>query len=312
MRFVIKNSNVKGMVFDMFINACRVFSVLLLMMMFSCDDKEGEGAGPEINLITEDGLISSDTIISPGQLMSFGVEAGKGDFNITEFLIKVKGETVQTWFDTGMYTPHLVWNGSFAKSYTDNEEWDFIVRDRYGHQQITSIVIGVDSSSGPGPIDYFPSILMGAQNNPDEKGFLNLRENLLYFQEEAKQNQELIDIIYYLGEDDHTLGSPGANIEDGIFDPEYTPTTWDVRNASRYIPISLSVEEFYLIENDSILLVSYTEGEGKRKAKNLQAANVFSFKTQDLRFGIIRVNEVFGLAEGTVSIDIKIQKEGIK
>jgi len=312
MRSVIKNSIGKSMLFDMFVNACRVVGVFLLLIMFSCDDQEGEGVGPELVLITEAGLISSDTVISPGQLMNFGVVANKGDFNITEFLIKVKGETVQTWFDTGMYAPQLIWYGSFVKSYTDNEGWDFIVRDRYGHQQMTSIIIGVDSSNGPGPIDYFPNILMGAQNNPDEKGFLNLRENKLYFQQEAKENQELIDIIYYLGEDEHTLGSPGANVEDGIFDPDYTPTTWDIRNTSRYIPISMSVDEFDLIENDSILLLSYTEGEGKRKAKNLQADKVFSFKTQNLKFGIIKVNEVIGLDEGTVSIDIKIQKGEMK
>ncbi len=297
------------MQFDMFVNAYRIFIICLLLIMFSCNEKEGEGAGPDIRLINEDGLISSDTIISPGQLMSFGLEATKGDFDITQFLIRVKGETVQIWFDTGMYTPHLVWQGSFAKSYTDHEEWEFIVRDRYGHQQMTSIIIDADSSGVPGPIDYFPNILLGAQNNQDVKGFLNLKENLRYFQQEAFQNQELIDIIFYLGEDDHTLGSPGANIEDGIFNPEYSPTSWDVRNTSRFIPLGLSVEEFNQIENDSVLLISYTEGEGKRKAKNLQTDNVFSFKTQDLRFGMIKVNEVIGLDDGTVSIDIKIQKK---
>lgn len=312
MRFLGNHFFGKVMRFDMFVNAYRIFGLIIILLMISCNDEEGEGAGPEINHITETGLIASDTIISPGQLMSFGIEAKKGDFNISEFLIKVKGETVQTWFDTGMYTPELIWYGSFVKSYTDNEAWDFIVRDRYGHQQMTSILIGVDSSNGPGPIDYFPGILMGAQNNTETKGFLNLKENILYFQQEAKQNQELVDIIYYLGEDEHTLGSPGANIEEGIFNPEYTPTTWNIRNTSRYIPISLSVEEFDLIDNDSILLVSYTEGEGKRKAKNLQANNVFSFKTQDLRYGMIKVNEVIGFEEGTVAIDIKIQKEGIK
>lgn len=298
----------KGILCDMSATAYRTFAFSLLLLMFSCNENEGDGAGPVISLIDENGLISSDTIISPGQFMNFGVDASMGDFDITQFLIRVKGETVQNWFDTGMYTPHLIWYGSYAKSYNDNETWEFIVRDRYGHEQITSILIGIDSINDPGSIDQFENIIMGAQNNNDHGGFIELFEAQLFFQEEARQNQEIIDLIYYLGEDEHTMGSPGANIEDGIFSPEYTPTTWEYRNTTRYIPVDMNPEEFEMIENDSILLVSYIEGEGKRKAKNLQTDNVFSFKTQDLRFGIMKINEVTGTAEGTVSIDIKIQK----
>jgi hypothetical protein len=149
---------------------------------------------------------------------------------------------------------------------------------------------------------------LGAQNNNNIGGCLNLNNKLVFSIAEAKQNQEIIDIIYYLGEDENTLASPGANIEEGIFDPDLAPSTWEYRNTTRYIPLDMSVEEFNQIENDSTLLVSYIEGEGKRKAKYLEAGKIFSFKTQDLRFGMVKINEVVGETEGSVSIDIKIQK----
>jgi len=54
-------------------------------------------------------------------------------------------------------------------------------------------------------------------------------------------------------------------------------------------------------------VVSYAEGSGKRKAKNLVAGKTFSFKTQDALFGIFRVIEVEGTNSGTIIIDIKVQ-----
>ena len=115
-------------------------------------------------------------------------------------------------------------------------------------------------------------------------------------------------MIYYYGEDDQTIASPGANIEDGIFQEEYIPNNWLYRNTTRFIKTSMIDEEFNLIQNDSILLVSYVEGEGKRKAKNLETGDIYSFKTQGAKYGIFLVTEILGLESGTVKIDIKIQE----
>ena len=115
-------------------------------------------------------------------------------------------------------------------------------------------------------------------------------------------------MIYYDGEDNETIGSPGANIEDGIFPDEYNPGNWDYQNTTRYIKTDLSPDEFYQIQNDSMLLVSYVEGEGKRKAKELQVNDVYSFKTQNIKYGMFLVSEVIGSASGSIKIDIKIQE----
>ncbi|MCD4735436.1 MAG: hypothetical protein K8R53_05300, partial [Bacteroidales bacterium] len=146
-------------------------------------------------------------------------------------------------------------------------------------------------------------------NNPGNGGFLDVFSNLIYDQVEAYNHQESIDLIYYFGEDENTIASPGANIESGVFDPSYTPVNWEYRNTTRYIKTSLDTTIFSSIQNDSLLLVSYIEGEGKRKAKNLVAGDVVSFKTQESVFGIFKVSEVAGTNDGTVNIDIIIQKK---
>lgn len=296
-----------SMKFDMFLNAYRIFQLVFLLVMFSCTEKDGEGLGPTIQLIQENGYISSDTSISPGQMMHFAIEANKGDFDITQFLIQVKGDTIQTWFDTGLYTPQLKWYGSFTKSFNDDEEWEFIVRDRFSHSISTTILITNDSLQSHGEIETYSQIELGAQNNMLLGGFFSLFNQLTYEPEEAKANQEIIDMVFYFGEDEHTMASPGANIEDGIFEENLSPIDWDIRNTTRYLKTELSNAEFDAIVNDSVLLVSYIEGEGKRKAKNLADGGVFSFKTQDSKFGLFKVNEVIDTEEGNINIDIKIQ-----
>jgi len=294
---------------DMLHSPYRVLLFCVVFGLSSCTDDTTDGNDPTIRIVNQSGIIHSDTSVSPGEILHFGIEAYMGDFHITQFLIKVSAENnVQTWFDSGLYAPNLTWYGSFIKSYNDNETWEFVVRDRYSHEHSVFLFITNDTVNGPGEIEILTNTILGAQDNNNTGGFLDLFNNHIYKLENAYEYQEVIDMIYYLGEDEHTLASPGANIEEGIFNLELAPTNWEYRNETRYIPLELSVDEFNEIENDSILIVSFIEGEGKRKAKNLEADNIFSFKTQDLRFGMVKINEVLGGAEGTVSMDIKIQK----
>ena len=173
---------------------------------------------------------------------------------------------------------------------------------------MVSILIQNDSLAGPGPINTYTDIELGAQSNNSFGGCFSLYDQLVYFIGEAYNIQEIIDMIYYFGEDDQTMASPGANIEEGIFPDEYSPDTWLFRNTTRYIKTNLSPDEFNLIQNDSILLVSYIEGEGKRKAKELETGDIYSFKTQGAKYGMFLVSEILGSETGSVKIDIKIQE----
>ena len=301
-------SNIRSMLTDMSKLTYRLMIFLVTLLIVGCSEKDEGGNGPLIHLISGDNLISSDTIISPGQLMQFEVSVTKGNYNITNFVILVNGDSSQVYYDTGMNVVSFKWTGTFAKSFTDNEVWEFIARDRYSRSGMVSIMIQNDSSSGPGSIYAYTDIILGAQSNQNVGGCLSLTDQLVYFIEEAYNHQETIDLIYYYGEDNETIGSPGANIEDGIFPEEYSPDNWVSRNTTRYIKTDLSPEEFNNIQNDSLLLISYVEGAGKRKAKELLINDVYSFKTQDTKYGMFLVTEVLGTDVGSVIIDIKIQE----
>jgi len=308
MEFYYNRKQVGSFFIDMSIMTYRIFILLFSIFVVGCTEKDEGGKGPFIQLNSRSNVISSDTSISPRQLMQFDLTAQKGDYNITNFLIRVNGDSSQVYYDTGMNVTAFNWSGSFAKSFNDNEIWEFIVRDRYSRSYTVSILIQNDSLQGSGPIHTYNEVLLGAQTSNVAGGFFSLSDQLVYFVEEAYNNQVKVDMIYYVGEDNQTIASPGANIENGIFQEEYAPNNWSHKNTTRYIKTSIIPAEFNLIQNDSLILLSYIEGEGKRKAKNLEAGDVYSFKTQDAKYGMFLVTQSLGSESGTIKIDIKIQE----
>jgi len=280
----------------------------LFLVVVSCENKPESGEKPSIRLLRGCCTISTDTAISPGETMAFAIEAKAGDFPVTQLSVRVISESMQTYFDTGMFVNDIIWDGEFVKSFNDNETWEFVIRDRYSQESSVSIEIANDTISGLGQIITLENIVLGAQNN-ETGGFYSLDSNAVYPASEAQLHQEIIDkVYYYYGEDENVIASPGANIESDVFSADIHPANWDIRNTTRYIPLDYSIQDFDVIQNDSTLIASYLEGEGKRKAKNLIPGNVFSFKTHELKFGMMKINEVNGAENGTISIDVKIQQ----
>jgi len=56
------------------------------------------------------------------------------------------------------------------------------------------------------------------------------------------------------------------------------------------------------------MIANYIDAEGKRKAKELETGDIYSFKTQDAKYGMFLVTEIFGSESGAIKMDIKIQE----
>ncbi len=281
--------------------------ILIGLFLFSaCEKDEGPSSPPVINLLDQTGTISSDTTVGAGSLMTFSIEATGTVVNVTNLIVKVTdGQEIQRYLDTSMNTSSFVVRKSFVKSLADEETWTFIIRDKNRMSDSVSLIIKKDTAAGYGPIAVYENLTLSAQNKPDPGSFFSFISEEVYPLEAAAQHQELLDLVYYFGEDDHTLASPGANIESGIFEGDLAG--WDVRRTTRFIELEMAEEVFAAAQNDSLLLASYTEGSGKRKSKFLAPGKTFSFRTEDFKYGIFRVKEVEGTDAGTVLIDMKVQ-----
>ena len=289
----------------------RLGNVLLAGMIFiicSCSEKS-QDSYPKIELVNNASYISHDTTIKPGSSMQFAIEAYADQLTLTNFLVKVQADSTVIYFDTGVYTDQLFWKGKFIKSTASPEKWRFVIRDRLGNVDETNIIIKSDTSPEYGQIETVENLILGAQNNEND-GLYSLKVKSTYeyaVASESTEIQELIDLIYYLGEDELTITSPGANIEDGIF--QTSIQEWTVRNTCRFLKLDLSESEFNNIVNDSLLISDYNESLAKWKSKYLEVGKVFVFRTQNNTLGIFRVNEVIGQAEGTINISLKFQEK---
>ncbi len=284
--------------------------IVLAVIENACKKNTEEGYKPSIILITEQGFIASDTTIKAGEDMSFKILANKGSNNISEFYIEVISDHPEIYFDTGVNSPHLEWSGTFKKTFADNEQWNFVVRGRYGASETTSINIRLDTNGSFGQVISYPHITIGAQNNTNIPGLYSLQDSSLYTLDQANINEEIqkkIELVYYFQSVDlNVISSPGANIESEVFNDAIK--NWTNRNTTRFMPTTLSVDQFNTITNDSIIIANYIEADGKRKAKQLQADDIYSFKTYNDKLGVFFVKNVSGSNQGSIEIELKIQK----
>lgn len=291
-------------------------SLIIIMIGFiactSCKkEDETVNVPPSIQIIEEAGYISSETAIPAGGEINLKLMLQKEDLNITNFIIDVyTADGVQNYLDSGMnLASNYEWTGKFIKSMAQQEEWQFIVRDRDGNAGTTSLIITLDTNSGYQTLTSYSPVIFGAQDNLQIGGCYALGAYSMYFSNEAAADtsiQRSIDMVcFYDSEDKNAIASPGASFPDGIF--PVNPADWTIVNTSRYFETSLSVDDFNAAVNDSIVIANYDEGEAKRKAKKLSGGEVYTFRTQQGKLGMLLVNEVIGTNEGSINISLKVQ-----
>lgn len=286
-----------------------IMGISMIMLLTPACKKAEEKVPPTIHLLAEQGYVHSDTILASGDDIRLKIQMQKGDLNITNFLIDVYTDTVSRYFDTGMNTEYVVWEGLFIKTPAVLEEWKFLVYDREGNATATSIRITLDTSAQYSPLIKYSPIDFGAQDNPQYGGCYDIADSNMYFHSDVAVDtilQGKIDMLcFYDDIDKATISSSGANIEEGIF--PVNPADWTNKNTTRYFKTSLSVDDFIAAVNDSIILANYDEGEAKRKAKKLIADDIYTFRTESGRMGIFKVNEVTNETDGSVNISLKTQ-----
>ncbi len=311
MIFFTKKINIRSLSTVMSNLAYRYLIFLILFIsIYSCHKNDDFGPSPSFEIMTDTIFNNGSATISPGELMNFEFFAEQGGQKLTNFFIEVEpiDGDIYRLYDTALYCSEFIWEGSFYKSSELAERWMFTIQDRQGRRVGDMLYIYADTNSAYNPLQIISDIDLGAQNNTDYGSFFSLQNQQSYFTEQAKEGQEFIDMVFYLGEDEMTLACPAANIESGIFPSEYAPDTWEIRNTTRYIKTSLTNEEFDAAQNDSILIANYIDADGKRKAKNLQSGNVVVFKDQQGLLGMFRVNYIDNIDDGTLNMDIKIQQ----
>ncbi len=284
--------------------------IIALFAVIACEKEKTDYPAPQIEFIIDSGFVFSDTVLAIGETFKIGIKANNPNVNLTNFIIKIESDGLETYLDSGMNTANLHFERNLTKGIKDVEKWIFIIRDKDGKSAEISLSINKDSSSAFGNINYFSSVEMGAQNN-SIGSFYSLTEDSVYQLNSAFSNQNKIDLCYFydlIDTDENTIASPGANIDASVFPGPNELLNWTTRRTTRFKIANISESDFLNANNDSLLIAAHGQSDGNRKAKNLQNGNIFAFKNEDGKIGLFKVNSVVGTAAGSIIISIKVQE----
>jgi hypothetical protein len=292
-----------------------LLTVIILISFAGCRREESKaGIAPVIQFITDSGFIYTDTVLKTGTQFKIGIICKGISNKITCFNYRLTTEHGINSVDSGMNTPGFSWETILTKGSSKTEIWSFFVRDRESNSSDTiRLIISLDSNSVYGKIIDMPEIILGAQSSTVYPGFYSLITRQTYDDLKAYQNQSLIDLLYYfdpVSGDNHTLASPGANIDSTLFTKPWPLQNWTIKNTTRFEYSSVNPAEFNASKNDSLILANtFTYASGKRKAKNLASGNVYSFVSQNGKKGLFKVNDVNGTDSGYIKLSLKIQAQ---
>ena len=284
----------------------HVFSIFLILIV-SCNKIELPEIYPTIQLKISNGYIFSDTSISAGKQFTVGIIAkSENGENLTNLIVESNGER---FIDKGFNSAEFTEDIQLTKSLDETETIDFIIRNKARKADTITIRISKFHAAFSAIIRY-RSIVMGAQDNISSGNFFSFINGQLYTQNQAFNNQQFIDMVYYFDSngDANTLASPGANLT-GIIVGTDSPEFWIINRTTYYSrePLSIVEEEFNAASNDSLIVANLFSGGG-RKAKLLQNAQYYGFQTIENKFGIIKIEIVTGQAEGSIQFTSIIQQ----
>lgn len=285
------------------------FAFMFVIAFFiSCKKENINSTPPTIEFISGVGFCYSDTASIAASSVVFMVKC-TGENALTNFIVKKNGVRI---IDEGINQQTFTKEVTVVKSSEPEENIEFTIRDIAGNSSSISVTITLDTSTPAGSVIRFANITLNAQNAAGGKGFVSLFNGTPVTLQEAFSIQANIHLLYYFDlqtTDTHTIASPGANIDNSVFSGSYGLANWSTKNTTRFHQITMSLEEFEAINSPITLVDSYSEAYGKRKAKNLEAGNTFSFKVESTnKYGIIRVSDIIGEDLGSVTFSVVVQE----
>jgi hypothetical protein len=292
-----------------FFNALFLLLVVVaLTTISSCNKNEPSAEPPVITLVIDSGFVSTDTNLVIGGKIKIGIDAKGNERNITFFKVVVDNGSRQTLLDSGLNHPTLKYNLTIIKSQSSYEKWIFLVMDRDRNKDSVIVTISRSDSTSYGKIRTISDVVVSAQDNPVPGSFFAFQNFNVYDLQTAYENQDIIDLIYYFGQYDATLSSPGEAEAPGFFPGPYGVSGWTVKHETRYDTTALSMKAFDEAENDSLILAVYEPAAGKRKVKFIQPGMVVSFKSAIGKIGLIKVTANEPSTTGNLKFSIKIQE----
>ena len=294
---------------------------LLLLALFSflltsCE-KETEDNTPPIIVFKFGEYTADGQYVPVGGKLSFGIAASEGGAPLTNFRVqRIADGNVITEVDKGMFVPSggIEQTVNAVKSPALVEEWRFMVMNANRDSAVISRTINLGEGSAYGPIRHFESVTIGMQDNDEYPHFLDLNSGVAYSNETVTGNESAIDLlafVYYTGGKwSPTLNCPGY----GSISSYYPAVAqWETANTTLYDYNSVDNDlvdplDFAAAANDSLLIYSFNPQTANANCKYCYTGKIIPFRTEEGKFGLIRVLHADEVSSGYMELEIKIQE----
>lgn len=295
--------------------------ILLSITVISCKKDDDESTKPIITLNIGGQYTPDLQEIPAGGKLRFGIKAMSGNGIITNLRIqRIADGKLITEKDQGVYIrDSLVQDFEFNKSLAEQEIWTFFVMNSNRDSAKVSLIVNRGIGYDYGQIYYYPSLRIGLQNNTEYPNYLDLHTGIRYTKANVTGHEADIDLVgfFYItsGNNSPTLCCPGYTGSSSITAadryPEIEP--WTTKRLSLYDYFSsdnnlVSTEKFEKATTDSLLVASYKPEKVSGLCKYCIAGRIIPVKTEDGKYGLIRVLHADLTTTGYMEIEVKIQK----
>jgi len=291
-----------------------IFAAILLTsvtLLTSCTEETTENFPPSIEFVAGAGFISGDATLTVNMPFTIKVLAEE---NVTSGS-NLKSLKITRVFNLNTWDTTLTFNEStytmeasfVAQATAGVERIEFKITDNDGETDMVDLQITTEESMS-GAIDSWTERLLGSWNNPTGSSFASINGNV-YTLDQAFANQSLIDYMYWWGQSTSaTIGAPDDANAALVFNTgDYKLDNWTTKNSTRFKTTTLTSAAFDAISSGSEI-VDIATGADQTRIGTLANGQVIAFITVTNKYGLIRVKSFVSGSDGTMTVDVKVQK----
>lgn len=288
----------------------------ICVSFYSCNKDEPSG---KANLILKTGAsyTANGASLPVGGKIKIGVLASGAGVPLTYVRIdRISGNDTITQLDRGFYVGNegLDADFSFSKDTSAVELWRIVVMNADRDTAVKTLTVLRGSGSAYGPVHSFNSIKFGLQSNTSAGHFVDIHTGNVFDETTIAGHESEIDVIayYYItsGLSSPTFTCPGYTAAVAYY-PQMAG--WTVKNNILYDYQTsdnnlVTISQFDSAVNDSLLVTSFKPEKVSGNCKYGYTGKVIPFKTQEGKYGMIKVLYADEKEDGIMEIAVKIQQ----
>jgi hypothetical protein len=279
-----------------------------IMFLSSCTTDDNTDLTPTINFLVEQGYIYQDATVPVNSTFKIKVIATQNassgsniDYITVTRIFNLNSDDTTFSVNKSTITLEITFT---AQSTVGEEKIEFRAVANDGQSKKISLIITTEPVSG-GEIDSFEMRVLGSYQSAIGSSFASINGNV-YTQEQAFNNQALIDFLYWWGASTSaTIGAPDD--DNMVYTGTFGLPSWTTKNATRFKTTTLTSADFTAVA-DATPCIDNATGADQTRIGTLAIDQVIAFVTSTSKHGLIKVKTITTGPSGDIIIDVKVEK----